>query len=49
MEMHKKQMHTEEDFLMAMSAMKSAGQPLSTFDWQHLINQTNFFEGSEGR
>lgn len=46
MDLLKKQITTDDDFLMAMSAVKSAHQVLATFDWQHLVEQTHFFEGA---
>ena len=46
MDLLKKQITTDDDFLMAMSAVKSAHQVLAMFDWQHLVEQTHFFEGA---
>lgn len=46
MDVNKKQIENDEDMHMAMSAVQSACQLLGTFDWQHLVDQTNFFEGA---
>lgn len=46
MDVNKKQIETDEDMHMAMSAVQSACQLLGTFDWQHLVEQSNFFEGA---
>lgn len=46
MDLKKKQIETDDDFAMAMSSVHSACQLLAMFDWQHLINQSNFFEGA---
>lgn len=45
MNVNKKQIETDEDIHMAMSAVRSACQLLGAFDWQHLVEQSNFFEG----
>jgi len=46
MDVNKKQIETDNDFRMAMSAVQSACQLLGTFDWPHLVQQSNFFEGA---
>ena len=46
MDLQKKQIETTEDFHMAMSAVQSACQLMAMFDWDHLIRQTEFFEGA---
>lgn len=46
MDLKKQQIQTDDDFKMAMSSVQSACQLLAMFDWQHLIEQTNFFEGA---
>jgi hypothetical protein len=35
-----------EDFHAAMGAVQSSLQLLGMFDWQTLVDQTNFFEGA---
>ena len=46
MDTTKKQIENADDFHMAMSSVKSACELLGMFDWQHLIDQSNFFEGA---
>jgi len=46
MDTDKKQIESSEDFHMAMSAVRSAMELLSTFDWQHLADTINLFEGA---
>jgi len=46
MDLKKQQITTDDDFKMAMSSVQSACQLLAMFDWQHLIEQSNFFEGA---
>jgi len=46
MDVNKKQIETDEDMHMAMTSVQSACQLLGTFDWQHLVDQSNFFEGA---
>lgn len=46
MDLKKRQITTDDDFKMAMSSVQSACQLLAMFDWQHLIEQTNFFESA---
>ena len=46
MDTNKKQIESSEDFQMAMSSVQSAFQLLSLFDWTHLAEQSQFFEGA---
>lgn len=46
MDVNEKQIENDEDMHMAMSAVQSACQLLGTFDWQHLVDTINLFEGA---
>ena len=46
MDLKKHEINTDDDFKMAMSSVQSACQLLAMFDWQQLIDQSNFFEGA---
>lgn len=46
MDLKKKRIETDEDFKVAMSSVQSACQLMGMFDWNHLIQQIEFFEGA---
>ena len=40
------QIHTPEQFEAAMGSVQTAMMILGSFDWQHLVDQANLFQGA---